>query len=68
MHKKNNRLGEENINYQGDTMKIVEYKNTSDITVEFQDNYMAHVHSAYKEFQNGIVKNPYHKSIYGAGV
>ena len=66
--KRQYRLGEESINYQGNVMKIVEYKNTNNIIVEFQDNYKTRVHTAYREFQNGRVRNPYYKEIYNVGM
>lgn len=66
--KKKDRLGEENINYQGCLMKIVQYNSTKDILVEFQDEYKSVVHSAYKEFSNGSIKNPYFPSILGVGI
>lgn len=37
------RLGQEKLNNQGSLMKIVEYNNSSDIVVEFQDDYKARV-------------------------
>ena len=66
--KRQYRLGEESINYQGSAMKVVEYKNTNNIIVEFQDNYKACVHTAYQEFQSGRVRNPYYKEIYKVGM
>lgn len=53
-----NRLGEEKINYQGHLMKIIEYKNNHDMYVEFQDEYKAKVYTAYNNFLKGSVKNP----------
>lgn len=66
--KKQDRLGEEGINYQGNVMRIIEYNNTKDIVVEFQDDYKAHVHTAYREFQSGSVKNPYYTEVYHIGM
>lgn len=63
-----NRLGEENYNYQGCLMKIVEYFMASNIFVEFQDNYKAKVHADYKAFKNGGIKNPYYPEVYGHGM
>ena len=55
-NKKGERLYQENINYQGSLMKIIEYNNSSDIVVEFQDKYKAKVHSQYYSFKNGKIK------------
>ena len=63
-----NRLGEEKINNQGYLMKIVEYHNSADIVVEFQDTYKAKIHTAYKCFVRGQVKNPHHPNVYGVGI
>lgn len=48
-------------------MKIVEYNNANDIWIEFQDEYKARVHTAYNNFKNGSVKNPYNREIYNIG-
>lgn len=64
----NCRLGKENINYQGYTMKIVEYNNTRNVIVEFQDEHKARVHTRYQNFENGDIKNPYSKSVLRVGM
>ena len=51
----------------GYKMKIVEYNGKDDITVEFQDEYNAKVHTGYNNFKNGSVKNPYHPSVFNIG-
>ncbi len=48
-------------------MKIVGYRNTSDIDVQFLDEYHYIKHTAYINFINGNVKNPYDKDLYGVG-
>ena len=60
-----NRVGEENYNTFGTLMRIVEYINTSDITVEFQDEYKFRKKTNYMNFKNGRVKNPYDKIVFG---
>lgn len=55
--KGNERLEEERVNNQGYLMKIVEYKNTRDIIVEFQDEYKTKTHTSYQQFKNGCVSN-----------
>lgn len=60
-----NRVGEENYNTFGTLMRIVDYKNTGDITVEFQDEYKFKKKSNYANFKMGSVKNPYDKIVFG---
>lgn len=64
---KSNRVGEENYNAYGTLMKIVEYKNSKNIIIEFQDEYKYRKKCLYKDFKNGIVKNPYDKTIFNMG-
>lgn len=64
----NNRLGAENINRFGCLMKIVEYNSAQNIVVEFQDKYKGKVHTDYKRFQDGAVKNPYLPNVFGVGM
>lgn len=68
MAKQTERLFTENWSNEGYLMKIVEYNHCKDIVVEFQDDYKAKVHTSYRWFVLGIVKNPYHPSVYGIGV
>lgn len=68
MDKSEYHLYEENYNNQGSLMKIVEYNNTTDIVVEFQDKYKTKVNSQYCNFVSGSIKNPYHPSVYGVGI
>lgn len=46
-------------------MKIVEYTNTENIVVEFQDEHKFRKKSTYSNFKNGGIKNPYDKTIFG---
>lgn len=55
---KKDRISEESLNNSGCLMKIIEYNRANDIVVEFQDEYKAKVHTTYKSFSNGTVKNP----------
>lgn len=61
--KMDNRIGETKLNYQNSIMTIVLYNNVLDIVVEFQDKHKSMVHTTYKNFQNGSVKNPYCPSV-----
>lgn len=65
---KNERLGEEKYNNNGELMKIVEYNKSRDIVVEFQDKYKYKTHTKYQCFINGSIKNPFAKSVYGVGI
>ena len=48
-------------------MKIVEYKDTRHIIVEFQDKHKEKIHTSYQHFEKGKVKNPYDREVYGVG-
>lgn len=67
-NQKKNRLGEKRINNQGCFMIIKEYIDNQNITVEFQDEYKAQIHTNYKNFVRGQIKNPYYPSVYGVGI
>lgn len=62
------RLWQEKLNNQGSLMKIIEYVDSSNIIVEFQDEYKAKVKSQYCNFKSGSIKNPYYPSVYGVGI
>lgn len=62
-----NRIGEENVNQQGDLMKIVDYIGANEITVEFQDEHRFRKKSRYDHFKNGLISNPFHRTVYGIG-
>lgn len=68
MAKQTERLFEENLSNEGYLMKIVQYNHCKDIVVEFQDEYKARVHTSYRWFTLGTIKNPYHPSVYGVGI
>ena len=48
-------------------MKIVEYNNANDITVEFQDKYKYRKKTFLHNFKRGDVKNPYDITVWGHG-
>ena len=62
------RLGEERLNNQDCPMIIIKYNNYRDVIVQFQDEYKAEVHTTYKHFSKGEVKNPYAPSVYDIGM
>ena len=61
------RIGEESYNSEGTLMKIIEYKNNSNILVEFQDEYKYKKSTTYQMFKKGNVKNLYDKTVCGIG-
>ena len=67
MSKKTDRIGETNISNEGCVMKIVEYNNRFDITVEFQDEHKYRLRTRYGHFKNGQCKNPFFPSVFGHG-
>lgn len=62
------RLYQEKCNVNNCLMKIVEYNNSADIVVEFQDEYKSHVHTTYHNFIVGCVKNPYYPTVYNVAI
>lgn len=62
------RLGERGINNQGCLMIVDKYNGYADIVVRFEDSYNATVHTDYKAFKKGQVKNPYYPSICNVGM
>lgn len=61
-------IGETKYNNQGCLMKIIEYNNSTDIFVEFQDENKTIVNTQYCNFKSGSIKNPYYPSVYGIGI
>lgn len=53
------RLGEERYNKQGSLMKIIQYNTSNDINVIFLNNNTIVEHNTYKNFKNGLIKDPY---------
>lgn len=64
----NKKIGETKLNNQGCVMKIVEYINSQNIIVEFQDRRKFRVNTIYQNFKSGSIKNPYYPSVYGVGI
>ena len=48
------RINEERYNSQGCLMKIIEYNDSKNIIIEFQDEYKAKVHTSYRWFLLGL--------------
>lgn len=60
-------VGEENYNTFGTLMRIIEYIDSSNIIVEFQDEFKYKKKTQYVNFKTGRVKNPYDKTVFGVG-
>ena len=67
-HKHKSILYSENVNNKGCKMKLITYNSADSVLVEFQDEYKAIVHTSYKNFKSGDVKNPYYPSVAGVGM
>ena len=48
-------------------MKIIDYKNSDNIVIEFQDKFRCQKNTSYVNFKRGQVKNPYDKTVFGIG-
>lgn len=61
-------VGEFKYNNQGSLMKIIKYNGYNDIIIEFQDEFKAQKRSSMDKWNNGNIKNPNFKSVYGVGI
>lgn len=61
------RIGQERLNYQNSLMRIVEYHNSKNIVVEFQDEHKERVHTSTSNFDIGNVKNHFIPNVCGVG-
>ena len=61
------RIGQAKMSNDGTLMKIIEYKNSFEVLIEFQDDFKYKVWVTYNDFQKGVVKNPYWRQLYGRG-
>jgi len=62
---KESYLGFLGFNKHGTPFKVVEYKNTNSLIIEFQDEYKYRTKSTVQNVMRGQIKNPYDKIIYG---
>lgn len=62
---KESRIGEQKYNKKGFLMKIIEYKGSENIIVQFNDNNKTQVKTRYNLFRDGDVKYPYEKTLLG---
>lgn len=61
------KLGEIRKNNFSTEMKIIEFNNWRNITIEFQDEYKAKVCTNYGNFKCGTISNPYDKTVWNIG-
>lgn len=62
------KLGEIRNNNKGTPMKIVAYRSSDDIDVQFLDDfYYIKEHQVYVNFKNGTIKNPYDRTVLDIG-
>lgn len=64
--KPRNRLGEKHRTSEGYEAEIIEYFNSLNCTIKFDDGTVVN-NKKYREIKNGSVKNPNHKTVYGIG-
>ena len=65
MSQKIDRTGEVRFNNQGLRMEIIQYNNSKDIMIKFDNGY--ETKTRYTHFKTGKIKNPYVPSVYGVG-
>lgn len=63
-----NKLGEIRSNSNGTLMKIIAYRKSNDIDIEFLDDFhYIKEHQTYSNFCRGNIKNPYDRTLCGVG-
>lgn len=63
------RIGLESYNTQGYLMRIIDYKNSKDMTIEFICDYPCILeHIPFKHFYDGNIKNPSAPSVFEKGI
>lgn len=62
-----NRIGLTYYNNKKELMTIVEYTDSANIIVEFNDDHKARIKTTFNNFKKGEVYNPYRKSYYNRG-
>jgi hypothetical protein len=67
MNKPQNRTNEISSNRYGTKMKIIDYQDSHNVLIEFQDEHRFQKWCFYNVFLKGEVLNPYDKSYYGVG-
>jgi hypothetical protein len=61
-----NRLGEKHVTNEGYEVEIIEYINSANCTIIFNNGCIIH-NKCFDDIKKGKIRNPYHKSIYNVG-
>ena len=59
------KIGEQYITKQGYTVTIIDYINYYNVKIQFNDEKHTELICRYDSIYNGVVENPYHKTIMG---
>lgn len=65
MNKKEERVGLKKKSKFGSNMEVIEYKNYSDILVQFDQGKP--IHAEWSQFVKGTLRSPFEKTIFGVG-
>lgn len=64
---KRERIGQTFKSNQGYIFKIVDYINSKEVIIEFQDEHKYSYTVTYRQCQQGKVNNPFHRTVRGVG-
>lgn len=65
---KKERTGKIFVNNDGCEFKVIEYNNSSNVLIEFQDEYKYTVRSTWRNIESGKIKNPFFARVYNVGI
>lgn len=65
--KETERIGIEFTTNEGYQVIVIDYVNANKVQVMFLDNYKYTIWTTWQKLEKGILKNPFHKSVYGVG-
>lgn len=61
------RIGTEFVTNEGYMVRVIDYKRSNEVLIEFQDEHKYQVWVAWKNLKRGSIRNPFHISVYGIG-
>lgn len=61
------RTGEVSYTKYGTKATIIQYLGRNDIEIMFNDEFQHTMHTTYRRFKNGNIRNPYDRTVYGIG-
>lgn len=64
--KKSERIGERHLTNENYWVQILEYEDTSNCTIKFDEGHIIK-NVTYAQIKTGSIKNPYHFSVFGVG-